>query len=515
MKNKKRTAISAKKTKKPAKIKKVLQTKKTVKQATRPRTLAAHVQPNPAVRSTIGQLKKDELPVVAPEKIVLPENEKPTKTPAFLQGKQTVLAKEEKHWQPVLTTAQYLAEYFQFKKITTPTIEEVSQYARATGKGSDAAEKELYVFENSEGLKIAVRPDSTGGGARAYLAGNLANHVQPVKLWYFESVFRHERPPVVRSKEQYQVSFETLGVKDPAIDAELILIGFNFYKDLGVPVEVRINSLGTAEERARYKEELLNYFRTKRSYLCEDCRQRLNKSPFKLLDCKEEQCQPIKEEAPQIVDWLGAESKLHFVKVLEFLDELGIPYVLSHTLVRGFEYYNDTIFEFFGPLKEGAVPQALGGGGRYDRLLEECGGKPAPAAGVVVGMDPALLVAGDTGRISPAKVGHESKTDIYFAQLGDDAKRRALRIINDLRGSGIRVAFNFFKNSLKSQLEIAQALKVTHVLILGQKEVQDKAVIIRDMESGVQEIVDQRRLEIILKRKLGQEVSPISAEAAE
>lgn len=433
------------------------------------------------------------------------KGDKNRKTPELLRGMRDVLPKEEKYWKAVYHTAENLAEYFQFKRIDTPVVEEAGLYVRSVGKGTDIVEKEMYAFEDRDGSKVALRPEGTAGVARAYVTHGMWNQVQPIKLWYFAPMFRHERPQAGRYREHYQVGFETFGVRDPAIDAELILIGYNLYKDLGLPVEVRINSLGNLEERARYKEELISYYRTKRSYLCEDCRNRLNKNPLRLLDCKEPQCQPIKEDAPQIVDWLGPDSKQHFVKVLEFLDELAIPYVLSHTLVRGLDYYTDTIFEFYGIIGEEKTAFSLGGGGRYDLLVEELGGKATPAAGMGLGVERGILAIKEYEDKKKAILVRDGKVDIYFAQLGDDAKRRALKIINDLRMSGIRVAFNFFKNSLKSQLEIANALKVSHVLILGQKEVQDKAVIIRDMESGVQEIVDQKKLEPILKHKLGME----------
>jgi histidyl-tRNA synthetase len=428
------------------------------------------------------------------------------KVPQLLPGMHDILPKEEKYWKNVFHTAENLADYFQFKKIETPVLEEAGLFARALGKNAEMVEKDLYSFEDKDGVKVALRPEGTAGVARAYVAHSMWNQVQPVKLWYFAPMFRQEQVKNARYREHYQVGYETFGVKDPAIDAELILVGYNFYKDIGLPVEVRINSLGNSEERARYKEELTNYYRTKRSYLCEDCRQRLNKNPLRLLDCKEEQCQPVKEEAPQLVDWLGAESKQYFVKVLEFLDELSVPYVLTHTLVRGLEYYNDTIFEFFGLVGEEKTAYSLGGGGRYDALVEELGGKATPAAGIGLGVERGILALKELEKVSRTSLVSDGKVDVYFAQLGDDAKRRALKIINDLRASGVRVAFNFFKNSLKSQLEIAHSLKVSHVLILGQKEVQDRAVIIRDMESGVQEIVDQKKIEPIIKRKLGKEL---------
>ena len=298
------------------------------------------------------------------------------------------------------------------------------------------------------------------------------------------------------------MGFEALGDSNPVVDAELILVAYNFFRDIGLPVEMHVNSIGLPEERERYKTALVEYYRTKRGYLCDDCRRRLQKNPLRLLDCKQEQCQPIKEEAPQIIDWLGDESKNHLMKVLEYLDEVSVPYILRSTLVRGLDYYTRTVFEVYGTEGELGAQSALGGGGRYDLLVEMLGGRPSPSAGWALGLErvtAALKSYNEQKQISsPGK-----SPEIFFAQLGDQAKRRALKMINDLRGSGINISFNLSKNSLKSQLETANSLKVPFALILGQKEVQDGTVIVRDMESGVQEIADQRKAAGLLKRKLG------------
>jgi len=429
--------------------------------------------------------------------------EKGKKTFGLLRGMHDVLPKESVYWKKIYDISHQIATYFHFGKIQTPTLEEAQLYVRSVGKGTDIVDKEMYVFEDRDGTKIALRPEGTAGIVRSYLSNGLWNQTQPIKLWYFESMFRHDRPQAGRYREHYQVGYETLGVKDPAVDAELILVGYNLYKDLGLPVEVQINSLGNLEERNRYKMELVTYYRSKRSYLCEDCRQRITKNPLRLLDCKEEQCQPVKEEAPQIIDWLQEDSKKYFMTVLEFLDELGIPYVLTPSLVRGLDYYNHTIFEFVGVIGEERTKYSLGGGGRYDLLVEEMGGKPTPAAGLGIGVERIVLALKDYEEKNKISLIEEQKNDVFFAELGEDAKRLGLKIINDLRQSNLKVAFNFFKNSLKAQLELADSLGTNYVLILGQKEVQDKTIIIRDMESGVQEIIDQRKIEMILKKKLG------------
>ncbi len=429
--------------------------------------------------------------------------EKNKKAYNVVRGMHDILPKEEKYWLAFQHEAEELAEYFQFGRIETPILEEASLFVRSIGRGTDVVDKEMYVFEDRDGTKVALRPEATASVARAYTGNGLWNQAQPLKLWYLGPMFRHDRPQQGRYRQFNQLGYETIGVKDPAIDAELILVAYNFYKDLGIPVEVRVNSIGTVDERNRYKTELVNYYRTKRSYLCEDCRQRLTKNPLRLLDCKEEQCQPVKEEAPQIIDWLTEDSKNYFMKVLEYLDEVGVPYVLAPFLVRGLDYYTHTVFEIFATEAENAGSQsALGAGGRYDLLVEELGGKPAPAAGFALGLERAISVIKQQGQNQSPKFA-EKKPHVFFAQLGEEAKRRGLKIINELKGSGLRIAYNFFKTSLKTQLEAANAQGVAYVLILGQKEVQDKTIIIRDMESGVQEIVDQKKVEPALKKKLG------------
>lgn len=428
------------------------------------------------------------------------------KTYSVLRGMHDILPREDKYWRTFYRTSEHLADFFQFGRIETPVLEEAGLFVRSIGKGTDVVDKEMYVFEDRDGSKVCLRPEATASIVRAYIGNGMWNHQQPVKLWYWGPMFRHDRPQSGRYRQFFQAGFETIGIADPASDAELILIAYSFYKDIGLPVTIHINSLGTPSERTRYINELVSYYRNKRSYLCEDCRNRIAKNPLRLLDCKEESCQKVKETAPQILDWLEEDSKNYFMKVLEYLDELHIPYVLTPTLVRGLDYYTHTVFEIYPAFEEEQGSQsALGGGGRYDLLVEELGGKPTPAAGMALGLERAVSALRRHAEENKITV-KDIKYDVFFAQLGDDAKRLALRMINDLRGSGIQLAFNFFKNSLKTQLEMANSLHVPYVVILGQKEVQDQTVIIRDMESGVQEIVDQKKIESMLRKKLGKNI---------
>lgn len=458
--------------------------------------------------------RKDGVPSPA----AAPEKEKPKRTYQLLRGMHDQLPKEELYWKRVYAAVTQLAEQFQFSRIETPALEEAALYLRSLGRGTDVVEKEMYVFEDRDGTRVALRPEGTAGVVRAYLTHGLWNAAPPTKVWYWESMFRHDRPQAGRYREHHQIGFETLGGKDPAIDAELLFVVYRLFQNVGLPVELHLNSIGTLAERQRYTTELANYYRSKRSYLCEDCRLRLTKNPLRLLDCKEPSCAPVREDAPQLVDWLESESKHHFMKILEHLDELSIPYTLAPYLVRGFDYYTGLVFEVYPllpkPAEEGAAApgtefsaaqSALGGGGRYDGLVEELGGQPSPAAGFGLGAE-RIVLALKQYQQSLESVGEafiRPPFQAFFAHLGEDAKRRALKLIAELNTNGLRVAYNFCKFSLKSQLEAANSLRVPYVLILGQKEVQEDTIIIRDMESGVQEIVGQKKFETALKKKLG------------
>lgn len=464
---------------------------------------------------SVSEKKKPKKEPVA----IAAEKDKAKKIYHLLRGMHDILPKDEKYWQAFYNNAQQLAIYFQFNKIETPLLEEANLFIRSVGRGTDIVDKEMYIFEDRDGAKVALRPEFTASIVRSYITHGMWNSPQPVKLFSWGPLFRHNRPQAGRYREFFQANFEVLGAKDPAIDAELMLTAYNIYAAVGLPVEIRLNNIGSAAERERYVAELTNYYRAKRSYLCDDCRTRLNKNPLRLLDCKEEQCRPVRDEAPQIVDWLDEASRNYFMKTLEFLDELEIPYILSSYLVRGMDYYTGTVFEIYPafestPVKEGGnkdepaaietAQSALGGGGRYDVLVEEMGGRPTPAAGFALGIERSIAALKQYKEKNPINVATPAY-DVYFAQLGEDGKRRALKLINDLKNSGLKIAFNFFKNSLKAQLEAANSMKVPLVLILGQKEVQDQTVIIRDMESGVQETVGQKKMESVLKKKLNKQ----------
>lgn len=421
------------------------------------------------------------------------------KTPTLLRGMKDVLPKDQYFWYRIFDTARSLARAYGFGYTATPVLEEASLFVRTIGKGTDIVDKEMYIFEDKDGKKVCLRPEFTASYARAYIDHGMHNVPQPVKFWHVGPAFRHERPQAGRYRQLHQFNAEVLGERDPEIDAELIVMAYNFYRDLGINTQVRINSIGTLEDRERYIVELVGYLRSKRSYLSEESKKRITKNPLRVLDSKDEQDRAVVEEAPQIIDWLSDDSKGYFMKVLEYLDDLDVPYMLDSTLVRGLDYYSDTVFEFYEDNEDGSS-LALGGGGRYDGLVEQLGGRPTPGCGFGLGIERVITVM---RRIVPEDERMDSAmAPIFFAQLGEQARRRALRIVEDLRRADILVYHNLAKKSLKAQMELANKVKATHALILGQKEVQDGTIIIRDMDSGIQEIVDQKKVRQELERML-------------
>lgn len=429
------------------------------------------------------------------------------KLPQTLRGMRDILPREEKYWKEMYRKAEEMAEAYGYEYIETPKMEDAALFIRSIGRGTDVVEKEMYVFENAEGEKICMRPEATASVVRAYITHGMQTYPQPVKLWYYGPMFRHDKPQAGRYREFHQFGCENFGVHDPVIDAELIVVAYNFLRDLGIESIVRINSIGTVEDRQNYLIELSGYLRTKRGYLCDDCKRRVARNTLRVLDCKNEQCRPIIEEAPQIIDWLSAHSKNYFTKVLEYLDEAKIPYALQPTLVRGLDYYTETVFELYEESAvDGAAQSALGGGGRYDSLVGQMGGQPTSACGFSIGLE---RVSNCLRRIAEEKKSKQAeekqtldKSVVFFAQLGDQARQVALRMIEDLRRAGVRVRHNLGKSALKAQLELANKFHAAYALILGQKETQDGTIIIRDMESGIQEIVDQKKLKSAIEKKM-------------
>jgi histidyl-tRNA synthetase len=427
----------------------------------------------------------------------------PSKPRVFqtLRGMKDNLPGEYKYWHFVKSKAENFANNYGYEFIETPILEETALFNRAVGGETDIVSKEMFTFVDRGGENVCLRPEATASIVRAYVQHGMLNLPQPVKFFYFGPMFRHERPQAGRQRAFHQFGFETLGDGNAVIDAEIIFLTYNLLRDLGFKVNVQINSIGCLRCREPYKNKLINYYRDRRSGLCEECKKRLVKNPLRILDCKEEGCQPLKEEAPQIVDYLCDDCKNHFVRVLEYLDDAGVPYNLNPYLVRGLDYYTKTVFEFFAEesqIAAGQKPEALGGGGRYDNLVEVLGGRPTPACGVAMGVERLITkIKENNFAVPPLTV-----PDIFLAQLGEQARKKSFALIEDLRRAGLYITHGLTKEGLKKQLEIANNLGAKYALILGQKEVLDGTIIIRDMEGGAQETADFGKIVQEMKKKL-------------
>ncbi|MFA6410804.1 MAG: histidine--tRNA ligase [Candidatus Buchananbacteria bacterium] len=417
----------------------------------------------------------------------------------LLRGFKDILPAEQNYWQFIRQAAESFASGYGFSRIDTPILEEINLFARTIGKQTDIVEKEMFSFADQGEGTVVMRPEATASIARAYVNHGMVNLPQPVKLYYWGQMFRRERPQSGRQRQFHQFGFEILGDENPVIDAQIIVIVSNFFQQIGLDqISIQVNSLGCPTCRKVYIQELATYYKSKRKFLCEDCKKRLVKNPLRLLDCKNPTCQAAKAEAPQIIDWLDEDCKNHFMKLVNYLDELNISYKLNPYLVRGLDYYTRTVFEVWPKeIKEGAQ-SALGGGGRYDGLIELVGGRPTPGVGVAIGIERVISQLRQKEAAIPAEVF----PDVFLAQIGDQAKVKALLLFEQLRKENIKVAESFSKDSLKSQLEISNKLKVKYALILGQKEVMDGTILVRDMESGVQEIIDFNKTVAEIKKKL-------------
>lgn len=418
------------------------------------------------------------------------------------KGMRDILPEEQPYWSGLKKGIAALAVNYGFSRIDTPVLEPTNLFKRTVGEATDIVSKEMYSLVTEGGDKLSLRPENTAGVVRSYIEHGMINQPQPVKLYYIAPQFRHDNPQAGRYRQFWQFGFEIIGEKDPVIDAQLIIMSHNFLVDLGLDIEIQINSVGDAVCRPNYLKVLKKYYQDYRQDLCADCQDRLLKNPLRLLDCKNKKCQELAEAAPQVVDHLCEDCKNHFMSVLDYLDDLDIKYNLNPKIVRGLDYYTKTAWEV---LEAGAAGKghALGGGGRYDDLVAALGGRPTAAVGFAMGLE-RIIGRLQENHINPAK---EEEQDIFIAQLGTEARKKALKLMEDLRRDGLRVAESMSKRSLKDQLEIADKRRVKYSLILGQKEIADGTILIRDMESGVQETVDFNKTKNEIRKRLNHQMT--------
>lgn len=393
-----------------------------------------------------------------------------------------------------------ILEDYDYERIETPVLEETELFERGIGEGTDIVEKEMYSLKTKGGDSLTLRPEGTAPIARAYIEHGMKSLPQPVKLYYFSQFFRHENPQSGRQRQFWQAGAELIGEPSFSADAELIFIIWKIMEELGLKdITLQINSIGDSACRPEYRKALKDYYKNKLKKVCAACRNKFKKNILRMLDCTQQECKEINSKAPQIFDYLDDECKTHFKNVLEFLEEAQVPYILNPYLVRGLDYYTRTVFEIWPEDPSTNSGQAIASGGRYDRLIEQLGSQKTEAVGWAMGIErTAELLKKKEVKIPKQKL----EPKIFLAQLGDLAKKRSLILFEHFRKAGIPLKASFTRDSIKSQLRIANRLGVRFTLILGQREALDKNIILRDMESSVQETVPLEGIVEMIKKRL-------------
>jgi histidyl-tRNA synthetase len=413
------------------------------------------------------------------------------------RGTQDVLPDDQPWWDYVYQTAARLCRQFRYVPIETPIFEEASLFLRV-GEATDIVQKEMYVFKDRGDQELALRPEGTAPVCRAYLQHGMQNQPQPVRLWYWMPNFRYDRPQAGRYREHHQFGAEAIGDYDPTIDAEMIELLWRLYEELGLTgLTLHLNSIGDGNCRPQYLALLRAYYADKLDRVCDDCRARYEKNPLRLLDCKDQRCQFAVANAPAFADHLCGPCAEHFSRLLGYLDDIGIAYHLDPQLVRGLDYYTRTVFEV-QPLEEGGQ-SSLGGGGRYDGLIEQLGGKPTPGIGFGTGIE-RIIINLKRQEVAPPE---QAALEVYVAYQTPAACAVAFKLSSDLRRAGIPAIVASGGRSLKAQMRHADSLGARRVAIIGERELADGAVTLKDLQNGTQDTV-----------RLGQLVVTLSGEEA-
>lgn len=404
------------------------------------------------------------------------------------RGTQDIIPGEIEKWQYVEKVARKICQQYQYEEIRTPIFEHTELFTRSVGDTTDIVQKEMYTFFDRQERSITLRPEGTAATVRSYISNRMHGIAkQPVKLYYMGPMFRYERPQQGRYRQFVQFGIEAIGSADPAIDAEVISVAMELYRQLGLKkLKLVINSLGDKASRTNHREALINHFQPSINEFCQDCQNRIEKNPLRILDCKEDSEHPLMETAPSILEYLTEESRNYFEKVKQYLTMLNIPYVVDANLVRGLDYYNHTAFEIMSEAEGFGAITTLCGGGRYNGLVEELGGpENIPGIGFALSIE-RLLDALDKESVQlPIK----TKLDCYLVSLGQAAKDKCVELVHLLRKAGFSAEIDYLDRRIKGQLRAANRLQADYVAIIGDNELNEGIINVKDMETGEQETV--------------------------
>ena len=395
-----------------------------------------------------------------------------------IKGTEDVLPKDSYRWQFVEDVMRKESAAYGFKEIRTPVFEHTELFARGVGQTTDVVQKEMYTFDTKGGESVTLRPEGTAG---AVLEHGLVNDSLPIKASYFVSCYRYEKPQAGRLREFHQFGLECYGTQSPVADAELICAAQSIFDRLGIKqLRLEINSIGCPTCRAEYHKALKEYFYGYKDELCETCNSRLEKNPMRILDCKSPVCSKIAQGAPKITDYLCDECKEHFASVQKYLDAAGVEYTVNPTIVRGLDYYTKTVFEFVTDFigAQGTVC----GGGRYDGLIEELGGKHLPSLGFAMGIERLLMLMDKQG----IEIPKPSTCDLYVAVMGESASLKSFEIIKAVRSCGLIAETDIVGRGLRAQMKYADKIGAKFSMVLGDNEIEQGKAVIKNMSSGEQ-----------------------------
>jgi len=413
------------------------------------------------------------------------------------KGTQDLLPGEVEKWQYVEAKARELCRRYNYSEIRTPVFEQTELFRRGVGETTDIVEKEMYTFEDKGGRSMTLRPEGTAGVVRAYAENKLHAAGETAKLYYIGPMFRYERAQAGRYRQFHQFGVEVIGTEDPAADAEVIALGYEFYRELGIRgVTVEINSVGTPLSRAAFRDRLLAFLNPIRDTLCADCRSRIERNPLRVLDCKTDQHRF--EGAPSILESLAEAEMEHFRKVCGHLEQMGIPYRVNDRLVRGLDYYTHTAFEY--KAKGIGAIDTVGGGGRYNGLVAQIGGPDLPGIGLGIGLERTLLLLRD----QQVDVPGPQPLDVYVIGLGEEADLAAVKLLHELRRAGIRADKDYLGRKLKGQLKAADRLAARFAAIVGEDELARGEIALKNLADGGQTMIRLDRFVEEVKRRLAE-----------
>jgi len=400
------------------------------------------------------------------------------------KGTSDILPSQIDYWYYAENIIKEVLQSYGYREIRTPAFEHTELFVRGIGETSDIVNKEMFTFQDRKGRSLTLRPEGTAPVVRAYLEHNLSRENPLSKLFYLGNMFRCEKPQAGRYRQFNQFGLEAIGSPSALVDTEIILASWAIYQKLGLTnLSLMINSVGCRECRPEYLEALKDYFHDKKKLLCPDCRERYDKNPLRILDCKNKQCQIEIKNSPSIFDYLCKDCDRHFQQLRKYLDSLQIAYQVNPLLVRGLDYYTKTAFEIISG--ELGAQNAVGGGGRYDYLVEELGGKHTPAVGFAAGMERMI----STMEKQEIKIPFWEGIKVFVATVAQEDISAALKIINHIRENGVSAEMDFLDKSLKAQMRLANKLDVSHTVIVGQEELKEQKVILKNMADGQQEKV--------------------------